>query len=196
FHKFYNKFDWKIWVWVIGLSCVLNVLSLFVTSAIAIASKADVSIVAGFSALIEILGADSETARLFIIDVISAVLFTAIGAVLGITIQLKVYKNKQLQETANAAAKAAEVAADGETVVQVDYDAIIANLEARVKNYIETKDKEALDKDVEDFKKTFVDVLTPAQLNALKLKAKVLGSQDNSSVPERALACDIIQNKL
>ena len=69
-------------------------------------------------------------------------------------------------------------------------------MQERVKSYIETHDKEALNNDIADFKATFVDVLSPEQVKALKAKAKLVRGEDNSSVPERALACDIILNQM
>ena len=193
YHKCYKKLDWKIWVWVIGMSCLLNTLSIFITLGTVVADETGLSFGDAFVGLFELIKTNEKVLMSLIMDVAMTIMFTIIGAGLGIKTQKRQYQN----ELAVSAAQEAAKAAGEEGVIEfVDYDALISKMQERVKSYIETHDKEALNNDIADFKATFVDVLSPEQVKALKAKAKLVRGEDNSSVPERALACDIILNQM
>ncbi len=196
YHKFYKKVDWKMWVWTLVLSCLLNLISLFVTLAITLSTTYDASFGASISALFLMIAENSDFSTAVVTDVISTLLFTVIGVVVAIGIQNRKFKNEAAVDAARLAAVASQNDGEELKVESPDYDAIIAKLQEYVQMYIDTGDKDLLNKNIEEFKNVYIQNLTSAQINALKAKAKAVRAGDNSSVPARALACDIIENKM
>ena len=199
FIKFHSNINWKVWIWVIVLTIVLNLIALILSIGITIASSVGVGLGEAFAYFVEaIKSGSSEVVTAFLLDIVYTIFFSVLGAALGVKLQKSKKTNDEIAKMNKAyeelkANEGNNVAPEttGENV-NVDHVAILDEIQEIVKVYMQTHDKETFNAAVEAFKQKCRNELTVEQIDLLKHRASVIRSKDNSSTPERAVACDII----
>lgn len=192
--KYYNKTDWKMYLWVIAFSIVLNIISLFIVIAAIVASEAGVSLGEALSAVFMVLEADSELMGTMAYDMIMSILFTVVGVVISvISIKKKRKQDAEKAEEMNNMVNNLnnQVVENKEDNQGKNYLSIIEALTSHVKTYIENQDKEEFNKNIDEFKNNYILNLTADELALLKQKAQEL-LDTGSVVQELELACNII----
>jgi len=187
--KFYNKIDWKAYVWVISITLVLNVISLFVTLAIVVAIEAQASLGDSFKAIFEMIKELPDVQTAIVMDMVYCTVFTILGTFIAISSYKKKMKVQAEQD------KIIETTIVNENTDYTKYDQIISELQEVVKAYMSDRDKELFNNRIGEIKTKYADVISSEELALLKVRASQIRKQDNTDTPERAVACDIIQNQ-
>ena len=97
FIKFHSNVNWKVWLWVIVLTIVLNIIALILSLGITLASSLDVGLGEAFAYFVQaIKSGGSEVVTAFILDIVYTIFFSVLGAALGVKLQKSKKTNDEI----------------------------------------------------------------------------------------------------
>ena len=208
YNKFYSKIDWKVYVWVIAISLVLNTVSMFLALILAVIAEVGYTFGEAFDFIMSLFEPETEFLSAFISDMVYNVLFTLIGVIIPIVIKKRNLKRQkeQTEKLNQINSQLSEQNEEPESVSQennqesqnnqeerkVNYDTVFEQVLSIVNKYMENHDKQEFNVRIIAIKKSIHDQLTKQEIETLKNLALEKQQINNLSNAE-LVSIDIIK---